>query len=502
MNLSAPILNIPLPVIAGALAGAAGQFAIHLHKIRGFYIFSRRLVRKWSSMEKGGTEAGIRSEVKRRNILRAARIIKASQMLRTFVPQRPSIASTIPEPEVQGSDVFEPEKFHHEASEKEQEEMQRKNLTQDLQHFSGPIKLDSDLEKVFEFCRVKNNVKFSDAISFWKQKTAKKIAEGSYGEIYKFEHIDGTERVFKCIPIDGQHAMNSYENISLSVAVPDIVASKLLSDLSEGSNCAAPNFPIIYNISLVRDRFPDLLMRAWWNYKNSPERLRDPAEHPPPDQYPESQSYLTIESSFCGEPLSMKHLQNAWVGVTIMSQIVSALAAAEAAYNFEHRDLHLANILVQDTPAESLKYTIHNQHFSILTVGCHVSIIDFTLSRIYNDKNVYCIGLDDIARGSGDRENARDNVWLNHKTMYQIMGECSKGNRWDKFMPATNIIWLKYMNENILDYLRKNNPENESQMKAFRLLREWNECILGHMSAGDLLQDVISKDNPIMSVHK
>ncbi|GBL61679.1 hypothetical protein AVEN_192410-1 [Araneus ventricosus] len=72
-----------------------------------------------------------------------------------------------------------------------------------------------------------------------KQKTAKKIAEGSYGEIYKFEHIDGTERVFKCIPIDGQHAMNSYENISLSVAVPDIVASKYANSIY-----LASNFPV------------------------------------------------------------------------------------------------------------------------------------------------------------------------------------------------------------------------------------------------------------------
>ncbi|CAL1263983.1 unnamed protein product [Larinioides sclopetarius] len=126
-------------------------------------------------------------------------------------------------------------------------------------------------------------------------------------------------------------------------------------------------------------------MRAWREYKNSPERLWDPAEHPPPDQYPEAQSYLTIESSYCGQPLSMQHLQNAWVGVTIMSQLVAALAAAEAAYNFEHRDLHLANILVQNTSAATLKYTVHNQHFSIQTVGVHAYIIDFTLSRIYNE---------------------------------------------------------------------------------------------------------------------
>ncbi|CAL1263982.1 unnamed protein product, partial [Larinioides sclopetarius] len=124
-------------------------------------------------------------------------------------------------------------------------------------------------------------------------------------------------------------------------------------------------------------------------------------------------------------------------------------------------------------------------------------------------KNIYCFGLDDITKGSRNREDPRAhvterNVWLNHKIMYQIMGDISKG-RWDKYMPATNIIWLKYMNENILNYLQKNNPHSppeENQMKALRLLKEWNDCILGHKSAEDLLNDVISKNNPIISAQE
>ncbi|GIY10338.1 hypothetical protein CDAR_44341 [Caerostris darwini] len=193
-----------------------------------------------------------------------------------------------------------------------------------------------------------------------------------------------------------------------------------------------------------------------------------------------------------------------------MSQITAALAVAEAAYNFEHRDIHLGNILVRSTNAVSLKYTIHDRHFSIETVGYHVFIIDFTLSRIYCDQNVYCVGLDEIARQSNENKEVSDCIWLNHKNIYKIMAEYSK-REWDKYMPITNIIWLKYMNENILDYLQKNNPQfmklvppnNEhNQMKAINLLRKWNDSILQHKSAMDLLNNTILGDNPIICMYE
>ncbi|XP_055936589.1 serine/threonine-protein kinase haspin-like [Argiope bruennichi] len=332
MIVPAPILNIPLPVIAGVLAGSVR----HLEIPRNI----RRLIRKWNTIKRQKVETGIRSKLKKRSIFA---FVKAFR--NTFIAKKSST------PASHNQHISVP---------------QRPFTSKDFQHSSDSI--TPEMEKVFKFCNVKNDVKFSNAISFWKQRYARKIAEGSYGEIYQFRHIDGTKRIFKCIPINGQHSMNSYENIPLSLAVPDIVSS---------------------NISLVRDRFPDFLMRAWWDYKNSPERLKDPAEHPRPDQYSESQLYLTIESSFCGEPLTMKLLQNAWVGVTIMSQIISALAVAEGAYNFEHRDLHLANILVQN-------------------------------------QSVYCVGLDDIAKSSSDRNDSTESIWLNHKNVYKIMAEYSK----------------------------------------------------------------------------
>ncbi|XP_035227934.1 uncharacterized protein LOC118200122 [Stegodyphus dumicola] len=82
-----------------------------------------------------------------------------------------------------------------------------------------------EFENAAKFCDVHMNVKFSFAIPFWQQMYATKVAEGSYGEIYSFRHVDGSCRVFKCIPVDGQHPLKSTPNITLSSAIPDIVCS-------------------------------------------------------------------------------------------------------------------------------------------------------------------------------------------------------------------------------------------------------------------------------------
>ncbi|GFY72728.1 hypothetical protein TNIN_215551 [Trichonephila inaurata madagascariensis] len=272
MIVGIPILDVPLPVIAGLLLGSAGQFEI--------LESTRRILRKLDFVTKREQAIGIRSKYKKKYMHALLKSLRCNKAINRFSMLSKHI-----------SRICVPEKLLFSKS------------------FPPSInpEIPVDVEKVLKFCNVKREVKFAEAVPF-------------------------------CI-------------------------------------------------NLVRDRFPEILMKAWWDYKNSSDRLKDPAEHPQPDQYPEQQLFLTIESSYCGEPLTRNILQNAWLGVSIMSQIVSTLAVAEAAYNFEHRDLHLENILVQNTKAVSLKYTIHNKHFSVQTIGYQIFIIDFTLSRIYNGKN-------------------------------------------------------------------------------------------------------------------
>lgn len=75
-------------------------------------------------------------------------------------------------------------------------------------------------------------------------------------------------------------------------------------------------------------------------------------------------------------------LKNAAQAVSLMQQVACALAVAEEVLSFEHRDLHMGNILVQSTRHTTVTVTLNNTPIFIDTQGIHVSIIDFTLSRL------------------------------------------------------------------------------------------------------------------------
>lgn len=63
-------------------------------------------------------------------------------------------------------------------------------------------------------------------------------------------------------------------------------------------------------------------------------------------------------------------------------QAAMNLAVAEAAYQFEHRDLHIGNVLVRRTHANRCTARLEGQQIEIHTEGLHVVLIDFSLSRI------------------------------------------------------------------------------------------------------------------------
>ena len=68
-------------------------------------------------------------------------------------------------------------------------------------------------------------------------------------------------------------------------------------------------------------------------------------------------------------------------------QVALSLAVAEAALEFEHRDLHWGNVLVKRTKETTLLYTLDGDDIEISTHGVRVAVIDFTLSRLRKGKD-------------------------------------------------------------------------------------------------------------------
>ncbi|CAL1280794.1 unnamed protein product [Larinioides sclopetarius] len=87
-------------------------------------------------------------------------------------------------------------------------------------------------------------------------------------------------------------------------------------------------------------------------------------------------------------------LRNAAEAESVLKQIAISLAIAEEAHLFEHRDLHLGNILVQRNASKTISYVLRGKAYSIPNHGLVVTIIDFTLSRVLHEG---CIFYNDLA---------------------------------------------------------------------------------------------------------
>uniref|UniRef100_A0A915NUM9 Protein kinase domain-containing protein n=2 Tax=Meloidogyne TaxID=189290 RepID=A0A915NUM9_9BILA len=75
---------------------------------------------------------------------------------------------------------------------------------------------------------------------------------------------------------------------------------------------------------------------------------------------------------------------------SIFSQVLFALAAAEKNFEFEHRDLHIGNILISYSDSvkekweDEKRFMFNDKEIKINSYGLNVKIIDFTNSRITN----------------------------------------------------------------------------------------------------------------------
>lgn len=145
-------------------------------------------------------------------------------------------------------------------------------------------------------------------------------------------------------------------------------------------------------------------------------------------------------------------------------QVALALAAAEQHCEFEHRDLHISNVLLSDTEETTVRYRVDGQelHCSTGSERCRrvVTIIDFTWSRcrtadgavIYKD-----MGLDDeIFEGD---TSVQHNVY---RDMRDVIGDSG----WAATRPITNAMWLSYLLGKLMNAAGKSYSNGMSEMRA------------------------------------
>ena len=153
-------------------------------------------------------------------------------------------------------------------------------------------------------------------------------------------------------------------------------------------------------------------------------------------------------------------------------QVVHALAVAEEAHQFEHRDLHWGNVLVKETTLKTVEFTLGGDTYQVETGGVLTTIIDFSLSRLTMDEATIFNNLSEdpalfTAKGLPGGDYQFD--------IYRKIQELNK-NTWEPFKPRSNMLWLDYMldkmDKEVYYSTKKTAKNNKSGLGKIRALRK------------------------------
>lgn len=123
-----------------------------------------------------------------------------------------------------------------------------------------------------------------------------------------------------------------------------------------------------------------------------------------------------------------------------------SLAIAESKFEFEHRDLHWGNILISSTTEKTFKFALNGKTVELNSKGVKATIIDYTLSRITYDN---CCLYQDLAADPELFEADGDYQF----EIYRLM-KARTENQWERFEPYTNLLWIHYILDKIINEVR------------------------------------------------
>lgn len=234
-------------------------------------------------------------------------------------------------------------------------------------------------------------MKFDDVLCSYNKKDIVHIGSGAYADVFRLKE---QKFIFKLIrvfpewlleriqsPVVNRISkyMDAYNEFQISHAL-----SKLHGKLTYNNiNYACKLFPFIYEGFLTCDDIPNCFQNGNPDKKSKTDFSDVFEEY----SLPLNREHLLIVMEDCGG-LMAEHLESLrpYSLLSILKQIITGIAIAEMALEFEHRDLHSGNILLLPTKHRCLQFIMGPKRVLLPTCGYRVKIIDTTFSRIKYSK--------------------------------------------------------------------------------------------------------------------
>jgi len=280
----------------------------------------------------------------------------------------------------------------------------------------------------------------------------------------------GTRLVFKIIPIGGKQLTNEVQQPTLTDAYQEICITKNLSDLRKTNGC---HFIKLRGAGICKGPYPRKLLTEWdiFAHEKNNNSLNDR-----PSSFAREQLYAVLILNFGGKDLENIRLRNIQQAQSLIFQTCFSLATAEERFKFEHRDLHLANLLICKTVNETLKYQCEGQTKVVKTWGIKCNIIDYTLSRLENDNELLYTKVPEVFF---DRHG---------DYMFEVcrkMRDLTESD-WGRYCPKTNVLWIHHLVYRLLNWM---NYQERPLRVDKETLRNFKNRILEYDSVTQLLTD-------------
>ncbi|KAJ5044178.1 hypothetical protein NUH16_000976 [Penicillium rubens] len=340
--------------------------------------------------------------------------------------------------------------------------------------------------------------------SSWASRSASmfdvaKLAEGSYGEVYKLHLREEACRpvvsksklaklksygdgVFKVVPLRAKSGPGSKKFTAIDEIVSEVKMLKYLDPI--------PGFARFREIHVVQGRFPESFQNAWDHYK----KTKDDCINPNPSNkraYPDTQLWAIVEMDDAGCELEKFAWSSIFQIYDIFWGVAMALARAEEYAMFEHRDLHLGNVCIRSTredgcmdPPTELDVARQPSSSGFGISSLETTIIDYSLSRADLLLTDDPAGLTEVASSDLDKKQLFDAIGqdedeIMQRNTYRYMRAtlytgCPTETEkvadipgiWAEYSPRTNLVWLLFLLQSLFKNRKPEPPPTQPQRKA------------------------------------
>ncbi|KAH8118464.1 hypothetical protein DFH11DRAFT_1503102 [Phellopilus nigrolimitatus] len=322
-----------------------------------------------------------------------------------------------------------------------------------------------DFSTFIETFPFSEHIGFSDSLHNEKYLSSfQKVGEASYSEVFGIGNV-----VLKIVPLfdEGNETSMTWtaDWDSPPVSEAKDVLKEILVTRAMGEICKG--FIKLLKAHIVQGPYPPSLLTLWdvYNETKGSESIR-------PDFFSEKQAYAIIilpnggpdlESFSFASPVTDGAM--GWrQACSVFWQVTRSLGRAEELVHFEHRDLHWGQILVRRIPTSLHLRAINTQSSVYMddpSHGVQSTIIDLGLSRIDSGhKDPYWTPFtEENFEGEGDYQY----------DVYRMMRKHNK-DEWQSFMPLTNVMWLHYLADKLVNHKQIRPPKSRVSARPSRKL--------------------------------